>query len=146
MITIIQSMHSAPEIHSGSIHTSRGEKIARILVWAPLLAGALAVVASQRAVLWRWAHDLLDDSADAGKRSEKFARSIVGKPRSAIVKLIGSPSATARNSDGQEQWYYPVNRKERTALAITFNGDVVGSATLLRGISPSVRAVSKAIN
>jgi outer membrane protein assembly factor BamE (lipoprotein component of BamABCDE complex) len=114
-------------------------------MWAPLLAGALAVVASQRSVLKRWAHDLLDDSTHGSKRSEQFARSVVGKSRNAIVRMIGSPAATARNSHGQDQWYYPINKQERLAIAITFSGDHVESATLLRGISPAVASESKAI-
>lgn len=141
-------MLSVSENNSGSTSPTgplpRGEKVARWVMWAPLLAGALAVVASQRAVVWRWAHDLLDDSPDAARRSEQFARSIIGKSRKSIIRLIGSAVATARNAQGQEQWYYPVSGKERVALAITFDGDVVRSATVLRGIEPIMAVQIKA--
>ncbi|MBV8781127.1 MAG: hypothetical protein JO353_06990, partial [Phycisphaerae bacterium] len=89
---------------SVSSTTPRGERAARIVLWAPLLVGALALVVSQRRALHRWARDVLGDSPDLTlRRAQRFTKILVGKSRNSVNRLIGPPVTTV----GSDHWYYP---------------------------------------
>ena len=101
-----------------------------MVVWVPLVAGAIAVAVSQRSALWRWAHDLIGDTPDlTSRRAEQFARSILGKKRTTIVNLLGVPAATV----GKDHWYYAVSGRERLALAVQFASERVVAASVIHG-------------
>ena len=122
-----------------------------MIVTPILLGGAVALAVSGATPLGSWLHTMFGSSRQRAMReaTRRFApgpramsnlrRAIIGSAKRAVVSVFGPPrTATMGRLVGHaptfwqaDTWYYPIDGRTKSAMAIRFTGNVAAEVEFL---------------